>query len=116
MKIGSLNDDKSAAQRFDVHGNWNGFDAIRVIRVLDAKGSYFRAFTQHGVAAHHHVFVDEGFVAPLLHTGVNLECFAIGGRANKLGVDFQQRRANDASGFDQLAPRLNAALHKEVEG
>jgi hypothetical protein len=104
-----------AAQRFDVRGNWNGLDAIGIVRVLDAKRTHFGAFAQHRIAAHHHVFVDEGFVAPLLHTGVNLECFAIGGRTTELGVDFQQGGANDACGFDQLAPRLNAALHEEVE-
>jgi len=115
MKNEIANDGESATQRFDICGNWNGFDAIRVFRVFDTEGTHFSAFAQHGIAAHHHVFVDEGFVAPLLHSGVNLECFAIGGRANKLGVDFQKGCANDAGGFDQLAPRLNAALHKEVQ-
>ena len=61
------------------------------------------------------MFVDKGFITPLLHTGVNLNGFAIGGGTTKLGVDFQQRRTNDAGGFHQLSPRLNAALHKEVE-
>jgi hypothetical protein len=103
-----------ATQRFDVCGNWNSFNAIRVFWVLDAEGSHFGAFAQHGIAARHHVFVDEGFVAPLLHTGVNLKCFTVGGRTSKLGIDFQQRCANDAGGFDQFAPRLNAAFHKKV--
>ena len=79
---------ESAAQRFDICGNWNGFDAIWIIRVFDAEGAHFSAFAQRGIAAHHHVFVDEGCLSPLLHTGVNLESFAIGGRANKFGVDF----------------------------
>ena len=77
-----------ATQRFDVCGNWNRFNAIRVVRVLDAEGSHLGAFAQHGITAHHHVFVDEGFVAPLLHTGVNLKRFSIGGWTAKLGVDF----------------------------
>ena len=59
-----------------------------VPRVFDAEGSHFSAFTQHGIASHHHVFMNEGFLAPLLHTGVNLKGLAIGGRANKLGIDF----------------------------
>jgi len=93
------------AHCFDVRGNLNGFDAIGIIWVLDTESSHFCAFTQYGVAAHHHMLVDEGLVAPLLHAGVNLECFAIGSRAAKLGVDFQQRCTNDAGRFDQLAPR-----------
>ncbi|MEN9551017.1 MAG: hypothetical protein RI896_958 [Pseudomonadota bacterium] len=104
------------AKRFDVSRHGNGFDAIRIVRVFDAKSTHLGAFTQHGIAAHHHVFVDEGFLAPLLHTGVNLKRFAIGGRTTKLGVDFQQGGANDAGGFNQLAPRFHAALHKEVQG
>ena len=106
---------ESAAQRFDVSRHGNGFDAIGIVRVFDAEGSHFSAFTQHGIASHHHVFMNEGFLAPLLHTGVNLKCFAIGSRATKLGIDFQQRCTNDAGGFDQLTPRLNTSLHKVVK-
>ena len=79
----------STAQSFNVLGYWNSFDAIWVIRMLDAKGANFGAFAQHRVAAHHDMFVDKGFVSPLLHAGVNLNRFAIGGGANKFGVDFQ---------------------------
>ena len=104
-----------AAQCFDVRGNGNGFDAIRIVWMLDAKRTYFSALAQDGVAAHHHVFVDEGFVAPLLHAGVNLQRFTIGGRATELGVDFQEGCANDASGLHQLTPRLDATLYKKVQ-
>jgi hypothetical protein len=76
------------AQGFNVLGDFNGFDAIWVIRVLDAEGANLSAFAQHGVASHHDVFVDKGFSSPLLHTGVNLKGFAISGGATKLGVDF----------------------------
>ena len=104
-----------AAQCFDVRGNGNGFDTIRIVWMLDAKRTYFSALAQDGIAAHHHMFVDKGFVAPLLHAGVNLQRFTIGGRATELGVDFQEGCANDAGGFDQLAPRLHTALHKKVK-
>ena len=83
--------------------------------MLDAERTHFSAFAQDGVAAHHHVFVDEGFVAPLLHAGVNLQRFTIGRRATELGVDFQKGCANDAGRFDQLAPRWHAALYKKVQ-
>ena len=104
-----------AAQCFDVRGNGNGFDAIGIVRVLDAERTQFSAFAQNRVAAHHHVFVDESFVTPLLHTGVNLQRFTIGGRATELGVNFQEGSANDAGGFYQFTPRLNAALYKKVQ-
>ena len=104
-----------AAQQFDVCRHGNGFDSIGVVRMLDAKSPYFSAFAQHRFATHHDMFLDERFFAPLLHTGVNLQRFAIGGWPNKFGVDFQQGCANDASGFDQLAPRRYAALHKKVK-
>ena len=78
----------STAQGFNVSGYWNGFDTIRIIRVLDAEGANFSTFTQHGFASHHNVFVDKSFLAPLLHTGMNLECFAIGGGAAKLCIYF----------------------------
>ena len=83
--------------------------------MLDAEGANLGTFTQYGFAAHHHMFVDECFLAPLLHTGVNLKGLAIGGRANKFGLDFSEGCANDAGGLHQLAPWLNAALHKEVQ-
>ena len=105
----------STAQRFDVRGNGNGFDAIWIVRVLDAKRSNFCTFAQDGIATHHHMFVDEGFVAPLLDAGVNLQSFTIGGRTTELGVDFQEGCANDASGLHQLTPRLDATLHKKVQ-
>ena len=78
----------STAQGFNVSGYWNGFDTIWIIRVLDAEGSNLSAFAQYGVAAHDNMFVDKGFLTPLLHTGVNLNGFAISGSANKLGIDF----------------------------
>jgi len=43
----------STAQRFDVRGNGNGFDAIWIVRVLDAKRSNFCTFAQDGIATHH---------------------------------------------------------------
>jgi hypothetical protein len=78
----------STAKGFNVVGDCNGFNAIWIFWVLDAKRSNLSAFAQYGLAAHDHMFVDKGFITPLLHTGVNLNGFAISGSANKLGVDF----------------------------
>jgi hypothetical protein len=69
-------------------GDSNGFNAIWIFWVLNAKCSNLSAFAQYGVAARDHMFMDKGFIMPLLHTGVNLNGFAISGSANKLGVDF----------------------------
>ena len=59
--------------------------------------------------------VQKDLLTPLGHAGVDLQALAIGGRTFELGVDFQQRRADDAGRLDQLTPGLNATLHKEVQ-
>jgi hypothetical protein len=74
------NEKNSEAQGLDVFRHKDGFDAVRVFGVLDAKGAHFSAFTQHGVTAHDDVLVHKNFLTPLLHAGVHLEGFAIGGR------------------------------------
>ena len=56
--------------------------------MLDAEGANLGAFAQNSVVSHHDVFVNKGFLTPLLHAGVNLNRFAVSGSANKLGVDF----------------------------
>jgi hypothetical protein len=61
------------------------------------------------------MLLDQHLGAPLLHACVNLQAFAIGGGLQELGVDFQQRRANDVRGFVQLAPGGHTTLHKKVQ-
>jgi hypothetical protein len=78
----------STAKGFNVVWDCNGFNAIWIFWVLNAKRSNLSAFAQYGLAAHDHMFVDKGFITPLLHAGVNLNGFAVSGSANKLGVDF----------------------------
>jgi len=83
--------------------------------MLDAKRAGFKAFAQHRVATHDDMFLNDHFVAPFVDAGVHLDALAIGGRAHELGVDLQQRCADDAGGFDQLTPSGHAALDEEVQ-
>ena len=113
--MNAVDGERSAAKRFDLCRYGNGFDSVWVFRVFDTESPNFGAFAQHGIATHHHMFLKDGFFTPFLDTGMHLQGFAIRGGANEFGIDFQQGGANDARGFDQLAPRWNAAFHKEVQ-
>ena len=113
--MNAVDGERLAAKRFDVCRYGNGFDAVWVVRVFDAESPNFGAFAQHGIATHHHMLLNDGFFTPFLDTGVHLQGFAIRGGANEFGIDFQQGGADDACGFDQLAPGRNTAFHKEVQ-
>ena len=104
------------AETLDEFRHGYGLDAIGMVRVAHAKSPGFSAFTEHLVAAFNHMLVDEHFGAPFIYGCVNLKGFSIGGRPGKLGMDFQQGRADDPCGLDQLTPRLHAALDKKVQG
>ncbi len=79
---------KLRTQSLDVSRHGDGFDAVRIIWVLNTKRAGFKAFTQHRVATHDDVFLNDHFVAPFLDAGVNLNALAIGGGAHEFGVDF----------------------------
>ena len=91
------------AQRLDVLRHGNRFDAVWIVRVANAKGACFSALAKHGVTALDGVLLNEHLGSPLLNAGVHAQPFAVGGGADKAGVDLQQRRA------DRKSTRLNSS-------
>ena len=73
------------------------------------------AFAQQIVAPLDQVFVNEDLVAPFFNRSVDLQGFTVGGRTHEFGMNLQQRSADDAGGFNQLAPGLNTALHEKIQ-
>lgn len=105
----------SAALGLDVFGHWNGFDTVRIPLRVYYKGTGFMAFAQYGVATHDDMFLHKCFRRPRLNAGMDLQRLAIGGWAHEFGMNFQQRRADDAGCLFEFAPGRDTAFHKEVQ-
>jgi hypothetical protein len=71
--------EKLLAQRLNVLGHRNNLDATGLALHIHAKGACFSTFTQNIIPPHDQMLVDENFLAPLAHAGVNLQSLAIGG-------------------------------------
>lgn len=101
---------------FDFFGNFNGFDFVGVLWVLNAKHARLLTFADQVLCAHHHMLVNEDLGSPLRHARVDLQRFAVGGGLMEFGVNLQQRGAQDAMGLLHLPPRGQTAVVKEVDG
>ena len=106
---------KLTAQCLDVFGHRYGLDAVGVVGVVNAKSTGLGAFADQRVTALDDVLLDEHLAAPLLNVGVNTQPLPVGGGADKAGFDFQQRRADDAGGFVQVAPGRDTAFDKKIQ-
>ena len=73
---------------FDFFGNFNGFDFVGVVWVLNAKHARLLTFTDQVLSAHHPVLVNEDLGSPLRHARVDLQRLAVGGGLMELGVNF----------------------------
>src|SRR5262249_37324625 len=95
--VGLRMNSTSTAQGLDVLGHRDRAQGVRIIGVALDEGAHLAPFADELVAAHDLVHLDEDLLAPLFDERVHDDALAVGDGLVELGVDLQQRRADDAA-------------------